>query len=216
MAKDKEPAPRSKVRIFFAEIDGNDDAVDALVQAFSRAAQPQVRVVKVLGGPASTGSVARPPILGDVEAIDDLAEDQFESTDEPDDDEAASARQKSVSPRNRKRPSYQFVSGLNFRPQGKTSLKEFYAGKMPQDNQAQVTVLIYYLQKVLGCTNITTNHIYSAFKDVGIRTPGDIGKIVRNTASRKGWVDSSDGADLKVTTLGENFVEHDLPKAKER
>ena len=216
MAKDKEPAPRSKVRIFFAEIDGTDDAVDALVQAFSRAAQPQVRVVKVLGGPASTGSAVEPHILGDAAFTDDLADDQPDSTDELDDSEDASVRQKNGSPRSRKRPSYQFVSGLNFRPPGKPSLKDFYAGKSPSDNQSQVTVLIYYLQKILECKGITTNHLYSAFKDVGVRTPSDIGKIVRNTASRKGWVDSSEGADLKVTVLGENFVEHDLPKAQDK
>jgi hypothetical protein len=44
-----------------------------------------------------------------------------------------------------------------------------------------------------------------------VKVPVDIAQAVRNTSNRKGWLDSSDAEDLKVTTSGENFVEHDLP-----
>lgn len=211
MAKDKDSSPRSKVRIFYAEIDGNDDAVDALVQAFSRATQPQVRVVKVLSGPSLGGEQV---VHESSSPMDDLAGEQLVDDEDLDTSELPPSRQRDGHQKSRKKPVYQFVSGLNFRPPGGKHLKDFYSAKAPPTSQEQITVLIYYLQKILECTGITSNHIYSAYKDVGVRTPTDIGKIVRNTSSRKGWIDSSDGANLRVTVSGENFVEHDLPKAQ--
>src|SRR5262249_52451568 len=110
-----------------------------------------------------------------------------------------------------KAPSYSMVKELDMRPVDKQSLKEFYAEKAPDDQQAQFVVIVYYLTRILGLTGIGTNHIYTALKEVNVKVPANIAQIARNAASRKGWLDTADSEDLKVTTMGENFVEHDLP-----
>ncbi len=206
MKKEKDSS-RSKVRIFYAEIDGNDDAVEALVQAFSRATQPPSRLVKSIAirapGPEQIG-MERSEIEG--------AEEEFGEVDAREDEGEAADEPSSKSPRRpRKTLSYQIVHDINFRPEGRPSLKDFYSGKLPSDSQEQVTLFVYYLEKILNCDSIGWNHIYSAYKDVGTKSPIDIPKITRNAAARKGRINCSDTSNLRITVAGENYVEHDLP-----
>ena len=72
--------------------------------------------------------------------------------------------------------------------------------------------MVYYLQHVARVPKITAGHVYTCYKDVGVRPPNDLPQIIRNTGnSKKGWIDCSDSDALKVTNLGETLVEHDLP-----
>lgn len=209
MPKEKDQPSRSKVRIFYAEIDGNDDAVEALVQAFGRATQPQSRIVK-------TVSIARAIPADQADSLEAVPEDDevdLDAEDEGEEEQANSGATK-VNQKPRKKPTYQLVSNINLRPDSKQSLKDFYAEKAPSDSQEQSAVFVYYFQKILECKNIGANHLYTAFKEVSVRSPIDIMKVARNTSTRKGWINASDGSNILIEISGENFVEHDLPAKK--
>ena len=101
-------------------------------------------------------------------------------------------------------------------PEGKQTLREFYAEKGPKTLQEQVTVVLYYLTRIIERDGIGANHIYTALKDVSVPIPPDIGHTARLTSNRKGWIDSSKSDDLKIAIGGENFIEHELPRKQDK
>jgi hypothetical protein len=103
------------------------------------------------------------------------------------------------------------VKELNLRPKGKKSFKDFFAEKKPSSAQAFNTVAVYYLARVIEQQGISPSHVYTCYKEVSERPPVALPQSIRDTASLKGFIDSSDSHNLKLTTRGENFVEHDLP-----
>lgn len=119
--------------------------------------------------------------------------------------------------KNPKKPSkvesYEIVKDLILTAEGdKPSLKQFYAEKNPKSNYERNVVFCYYLQKIKIIKPIGINHIYTCYKEVKQRT-GSISVSLSET-SRKGWLDTSDMSDIKITPRGENYVEYDLPKVK--
>jgi hypothetical protein len=111
----------------------------------------------------------------------------------------------------RKPISYSFVKDINWHPNTKQSLREFFAAKRPTTQQEEATIILYYLTKMLELKNVGSNHLYTGWKEVERPVPADIVHVARLTAHRKNWIDSSKSDDLKLTVSGENFVEHDLP-----
>jgi hypothetical protein len=103
------------------------------------------------------------------------------------------------------------IKDLNLNASGKKSLKAFVEEKQPNDNQEKCTVAVYYLRHELELESISIDHIFTCYKNVGWRV-GNLYNIVRLTASRKGWLDTSNSNDIKTTPHGENLVELDLPK----
>ena len=119
--------------------------------------------------------------------------------------------------RHKKKPaSYAIVKDLDLSgKKNKQSLRDFFKLKSPSTNMEKNVVFIYYLQKTAAVEGITANHVYSCYKDVGIKIPQALEQSLIDTAHHKGWIDTSSMDNLKVATPGENFVEHDLPKKKE-
>jgi hypothetical protein len=109
--------------------------------------------------------------------------------------------------------SYSIVPDLNLRPKKGKSLADFVAAKVPKTNEERFAVMIYYLQNELKLEKIGPNYIYTCFKDLKQKVPPNLRVVLGNAARRKGWFTSSVD-DLKLTTRGENFVEHDLPHKK--
>jgi len=109
-----------------------------------------------------------------------------------------------------------FVKELNLKPKGTKSFFDFAKEKKPSNYQEKCTVSVYFLVKELGVDNISPNHIYTCFKNIMWRTPNDLYNTLLKTAQAKGWIDTSDSNNIKITPMGENFVEHDLPKKKEK
>jgi len=105
------------------------------------------------------------------------------------------------------------VKNLNLSPKGKKAFKTFIEEKQPKSDQEKCTVSVYHMQHNLELTNIDTNHIFTCYKIGKWRVPADLDNTLKVTASQKGWLDTSDGNNIKTTTLGENLIEHDLPKA---
>ena len=83
--------------------------------------------------------------------------------------------------------------------------------KSPKTQEQAITVVVYYLQLVLELEEkITYNHVFTCFKHVARRVPKNLPQSIRDTAKRQGWVDTSERGTVKITTLGETIVDHDL------
>lgn len=98
---------------------------------------------------------------------------------------------------------------------GKQSLRDFYGTKSPEMGMEKNAVFVYYLEKIASLNKISVNHVYSCYKDVGTRVPNALKQSLLDTSHHKGWIDTTSLEDIKTSTPGENFVEHDLPKKHE-
>jgi hypothetical protein len=101
---------------------------------------------------------------------------------------------------------------IDFHPSKSKSLKEFYEEKSPKSDPEKYAVIMKYLEKILGLNNITRNHLYSAFKALSLKVP-NVSKGLNNTRGRHGWVQFSGNGPISLTRIGENYVDHDLPKS---
>ena len=108
------------------------------------------------------------------------------------------------------RPS--LVKDLNLRPKGKKDFAAFVNEKKPSGNDERSTVAVYYLKQELGIPAVGVDHVFTCYKAVNWRQPANLGNSLAITSHRKGWMDTRDFNDLKLTTHGENLVEHDLPR----
>lgn len=113
--------------------------------------------------------------------------------------------------------SLSVVKDLNLRAHGDVpSLRDFFRDKAPKGFAEQNAVFGYYLVKSKEITPVGVNHIYTCYKEVGQRVPGAFQQSLKDTARRQGWLDAANLEDIRVTTIGENFVEHDLPRKIDR
>jgi len=105
------------------------------------------------------------------------------------------------------------VKDLNLKPKDKKSLNDFYQEKNPRSNIENNVVFVYYMEKILNILGITLDHIYSCYKEIGLKTPLNLRQSIADTASnRYGYLDASDMQNIKIIVRGDNLIEHDLPK----
>ena len=101
--------------------------------------------------------------------------------------------------------------GLNLMPQGKDSAVTFAAAKLPSNVKEKCVVAVYYLRDVVEVDKVTAQGVFTFFKTVQWPAPADM-KNTLQQAGTEGWLDTADSDDIKLTSLGENLVEHTLPK----
>lgn len=102
------------------------------------------------------------------------------------------------------------LSGGNDKP----SLREFYGRYSPKSNQGRNLIFCYYLQQIINHTPITINHVFTCYRNiVGIKAPGNIYQSLKDTAHRRGWIDTSSLKNITVPVPGMNYLEHDMAKA---
>ena len=113
-----------------------------------------------------------------------------------------------------KKETLSIVKDLNLAEQGdKLSLKDFFSKYTPSNNFERNLIFVYYLQNIAKETAITTDHMFTCYRHVGVKIPRAFKQSLRDTASQKGWIDTSSSEDIKVTTHGINYIEHDITKA---
>lgn len=200
MAKNGE---RGRIRVFFAEFEGDNETIQEGLQAISVAAskmfQSSPKTIKVLSASA-------------VPSNEDELLEEVDSEDEEDDLSIPSGSRNSKPKKSSyKPPTMTIVKDLDLRPEGQPSCREFYVQKNPTTQEQAITVVVYYLKQVLELDKVTPDHVFTCFKDVGRKTPKYLPQTIRDTAKRKGWVDTSERGTVKITNHGENLVEHDLP-----
>lgn len=107
--------------------------------------------------------------------------------------------------------SYSIVKDINL-SMDRTTLKKFYLEKNPKSALERNTVFVYFLAKISKIEKIAIGHIYTCYKDLNIKPPAKLRQNLADTASKKGWLDTSSMQNIKITLKGESFVEHELPK----
>lgn len=105
------------------------------------------------------------------------------------------------------------VNTLNLNPPSQKSLKEYFGQFISKSFFERNLVFIYYLERVLKMENIGINHVYTCYKNVSEKVPGNLYQSLVDTKNAKGWIDTKDITNIKITIAGENFVEHDFPKS---
>ena len=103
--------------------------------------------------------------------------------------------------------------GLNLSPSGKKTADDFANEKAPGSGMQKGVVAVYYLRDFVGLEKITVSAVYTFFKTVGWPVPADLRNTLQQAGSQ-GWLDTSDGDNIKLTSMGENLVEHSLPSKK--
>lgn len=112
-----------------------------------------------------------------------------------------------------RREGYEILKDLVLTAEGdKPSLETFYSQKKPKSNYERNVLFCYYLLKIKEVKPIGINHIYTCYKDIKQKV-GALGVSLSET-SRRGWLDTSNMGDIKLSPRGEEFVEYDLPRVK--
>lgn len=107
--------------------------------------------------------------------------------------------------------SYSMLTDLNLRPAGKQSLEDFYNTFIVKSNMERNITILYFLKRILEIENVGVNHIYTCYKKIGTKVPNIYQGLI-DTKNRKGWIDTNNMDDLKVSISGENYIEHEAPK----
>jgi len=103
---------------------------------------------------------------------------------------------------------------LNLSPSGKPSAVEFASIKSPKNVMQKCVVATYYIRENIEIPFVTAQAVFTFFKTLSWPVPADL-KNTLQQAGTMGWLDTADSENIKVTSLGENLVEHELPaKAK--
>jgi len=94
------------------------------------------------------------------------------------------------------------------------SFARFVEEKKPESSIEFNVVSVFYLKKILGLKQITSDHIYTCYKKTGRILPERFQKNLWHTQSDKYRYITLEDNDITLTTRGENLVEHELPSAK--
>lgn len=71
-------------------------------------------------------------------------------------------------------------------------------------------LFVYYLANILAIDNITQDHIFTCYRQIGISIPNNLYQCLADTIHKKGWIENI--SNLSVTVQGINEVERNLKK----
>jgi hypothetical protein len=160
---------------------------------------------------AFSGTSQEPVVL--VKRQEDKTPDATEAeTDAPEErNRRGSTRKK----RNGSKSSWSLNKGLDLHPSGKESFEDFLAAKQPAaplSDQDMMAAVVYYLSEVLELPKITIDDVGTVIRRTpGRKEPTNLPGVLRNAQGRKATIDCGDLQDIKLTSAGRNFVEHNLP-----
>lgn len=103
------------------------------------------------------------------------------------------------------------LNNINFRPDGIETLKDFFSGYAAKSNLDYNLIILYWFQEKSKDSPITINHVLTAYRHLNLKIP-NLKQSLVDTKSRKGWIESGNNENLKVTREGLNYIEHDMPK----
>lgn len=76
---------------------------------------------------------------------------------------------------------------------------------IPKANEKAAALFIYVMGQI-SITNITLNHVYTAYRLADTKAPKNIKSVVYNSSSRGGYIVSADLNDLSTNHIGEQFA----------
>lgn len=201
---------KAKVRVVFAEVEGNNASVQEALRTMVSAMGRPARIIQVVTPdelPAQLESE-----LASSNADTDL-DREAAADDAPSSEPEISRRPRGTGQKTDRNAGIALVPDLNFRPDGHAPLRDFFSEKKPDNDMEHIVVVLFYLQKKMGLSKIGLGHIRTALNDVGKSIPLDMRQTLRNMRNRKAWVKYTDLDDITIATAGENFVLHDMSKA---
>ena len=210
----EQPAEQGKFRVFYAEGVGTlQDLANVLSTVVRQQPTIQGRVSQI---PQQLLPAARSNEVEGTAVEPDLVP---ESEDAPSVELSSSAPESNGQKRRRgdgqkvdRNAGIELVPNLDFVPTGKTPLKTFFVEKSPASDMEQVLVIAHYFQHTMVSPAFGPGHILTAFKHVGKPIPVDLKGTIRNMRRGKVWLNFTDIEHIRVTTEGDNHVEHELPK----
>lgn len=208
------PSIAEAVNAFTLE-DNQRIALQALLTAAgspaSPPAAPEVRTPLAAVPPLSATDA---PVEEGPEALQVVAETSAVAAEAP---RTAPETKASTTRRVRKtaaKRTYPRSKDMNFRPEGKVSLRDFWAQKEPGNNHERNLVVVHYLEEVLEVGAIEVGHVLAGYDEVGVKSPAIPDNSLMVTASQKGWLDTSDMKAIRTTHGGRNAIQYDMPVKK--
>lgn len=167
-----------------------------------------------MGDPiAATTVETEPTTLSVVPPLTEESPSEESETSSPAQEEPK-AKRTTRSRKSTAKKTYSRVKDINFRPEGKLSLRDFTAEKAPRNNHEKNLVFVYYLEEYLGIGSVEVGHVLAAYDEMGWKSPAIPDNSLMVTASQKGWLDTSDMKAIRTTHGGRNAVQYDMPVKK--
>jgi hypothetical protein len=203
---------KAKVRVFFAEVEGNNESVQVALKTMLSAMSRPVRVISEQKANGNAAVLLPHADLEEAEEAFDQTKEVEALGEEPAPPNARKSR--GTGKRVDRNAGLNLVPDLNFRPDGKQALKEFVDEKTPKNDLEVALATVYYMQHFMGLTKIGPAHMMTAFKETGKPIPADVRQTIRNVRKSKIWLNFTDIEDVRTTTQGDNFVEHEMGKGE--
>jgi len=203
---------KAKVRVVFAEVEGNNESVQEALRTMVSAMSRPVRVIQAKAVDETPGLTQQdlPDEVLDGEAL--VHDEAFVHEESSENAPNGSRKPRGSGPKVDRNAGISLVPNLNFRPEGHPTLRDFFAGKIPSTDMEQILVVVYYMQHSMGLSKIGLGHIRTALNDVSKSMPLDLKATVRNMKRNKAWLNFSNLADITTATAGDNHVLHDMGK----
>jgi len=97
------------------------------------------------------------------------------------------------------------------------SFKQFYQQKSPKSHREIITLMAYYLKKYLKIENMKYGHALFCYGETGKAKPLNISSLFSDVSYHHKWLETgSEPYSAKLTIAGENLIEHDLPRTKQK
>jgi hypothetical protein len=202
---------KAKVRVFFAEVEGNNESVQEALRTMVSAMSRPVRVISEQKVNGQSATLVQQTDVDEVETPND----QVEEVEPLGEESTPSVRKpRGTGKKIDRNAGLNLVPNLNFMPDGKKSLKEFLEEKSPKSDLETALAAVYYMQHVMELTKIGPAHVRTAIKEAGKAIPVDLKQTIRNVKNSRMWLNFTDIEDVRTTTQGDNFVEHNMGKSE--
>lgn len=204
-------ADQAKVRVFFAEVEGNNESVQEALKTMLSAMNRSARVISEQKANGNNAVLLQQPDVEEVEeAVDEAEEEALHEESTP----PNSRKPRGTGRKIDHNAGLHLVPDLDFRPNGKQALKAFVEEKNPKNDIEITLVTLYYMQHIMALSRIGPAHVMTAFKEAGKSVPGRVKQTIRNVKKSKMWLNFSDIENIRTTTQGDNFVEHEMGKSE--
>lgn len=182
--------------------------VDALESIFDRLESflPRLVTESVNESQAKDG----PPAQDEV-TQEHVTDDNTESTSKP----KQKTKVKKASPKaNSTKPESYKTVDLGLSQDQRLEFKSFYEAKDPGNQSDHILVVIYWLIKNTNRTKLTIDEIFTGLRTVGEKVPKRITSVLSNL-SLASYI-TKENNEPTLLHIGEDYIDHDLPKKKEK
>jgi hypothetical protein len=200
---------KAKVRVLFAEIEGNNETVQEALRTMISAMSRPVRIVHVKAN-GETPTLTQQDVESD--SVDEVLDRDSFSEESSQSETNGGRKPRGSGPKTDRNAGIALVHDLDFRPQGHPALREFFAEKDSGNDMENILVVLFYMQHTIRVSKIGLGHIRTALADVKKSIPLDLRQTIRNMRDRKAWVKYSELDDITTATAGDNQVLHDMGK----